>query len=131
MPIEIRIAALGAIVLMVHILVAAQLKTSQYGAKWNIGARDESLPAPSRVSGRVIRAQANFQETFPIAIVALLGVVLADRTSAATAIGGWIWLAARLAYIPLYAAGVPLLRTLIWGISIAGLALVIWPLLSP
>ncbi len=131
MPTEVRIAALGAIVLMVHILIAAQLKTSQYGARWNIGARDEEVPPPRPVSGRVIRAQANFQETFPVAAVALLGVVLANRTSALTAMGGWIWLAARLVYIPLYAAGVPRFRTLVWGISIAGLAMVMWPLLTP
>jgi uncharacterized MAPEG superfamily protein len=129
MPIEIRIAALGAVLLVVHILIATQLKTRQYGTRWNIGARDEGVPPPSPITGRMIRAQANFEETFPIAIVALLGVVLAGRTSASTALGGWIWLAARLAYVPLYAAGVPVVRTLAWGISIFGLAMVIWPLL--
>ena len=44
-------------------------------AKWNVGARDEALPAANPVTGRTMRAQANFHETFPIAIVALLGVV--------------------------------------------------------
>jgi uncharacterized MAPEG superfamily protein len=130
MPIEIRIAAFGALLLVVHILVATQLTTSQYGAKWNIGARDDSVAPPTPITGRMIRAQANFQETFPIAIVALLGVVLAGKTSSSTALGGWIWLGARIVYIPLYAAGVPVARTLTWGISIVGLAMVIWPLLA-
>jgi uncharacterized MAPEG superfamily protein len=130
MPIEIRIAALGAVLLVVHIIVATQLKTNQYGAKWNIGARDEGVPPPTPVTGRLIRAQANFEETFPIAIVALLGVVLAGKTSASTALGGWVWLGARVAYIPLYAAGVPVVRTLTWAIGIVGLAMVIWPLLA-
>jgi len=130
MPIEIRIAALGAVLLVVHILIATQLKNNQYGAKWNIGARDESVPPPMPLTGRMVRAQANFEETLPIAIVALLGVVLAGRTSASTALGGWIWLSARVAYIPLYAAGVPVVRTLTWTISIVGLAMVIWPLLA-
>ena len=130
MPIEIRIAALGAVLLLIHILIATQLKTNQYGAKWNIGARDEGLAPPNPVTGRMVRAQANFEETFPIAIVALLGVVLAGKTSATTALGGWIWLGARVAYIPLYAAGVPVVRTLSWMISIVGLAMVIWPLLG-
>lgn len=130
MPIEIRIAALGAVLLVVHIIIATQLKTNQYGAKWNTGARDEGVPPPTPVTGRLIRAQANFEETFPIAIVALLGVVLAGKTSASTALGGWIWLAARVVYIPLYAVGVPVVRTLTWAISIVGLAMVIWPLLA-
>lgn len=130
MPIEIRIAAFGAVLLVIHILIATQLKTSQYGAKWNIGARDEGVPLPTPITGRMIRAQANFEETLPIAIVALLGVVIAGKTSPSTALGAWIWLGARIAYIPLYAAGVPIVRTLAWGISIAGLAMVIWPLLA-
>src|SRR3954465_5959985 len=130
MPVEIRIAALGAILLFVHIFTATRFKTAQYGRKWNVGARDEALPTPSPVTGRTMRAQANFQETFPIAIIALLGVVIAGRTSATTAIGGWIWLGARLVYLPLYWAGVPFVRTLCWAISMAGLGMVIWPLLA-
>lgn len=130
MPIEIKIAALGAALLLVHILIATHLKTNQYGVKWNIGARDEGVPPPTPLTGRMVRAQANFQETLPIAIIALLGIVIAGRTSSTTALGGWIWLAARVAYIPLYAAGILAVRTLIWTISIIGIAMVIWPLLS-
>src|SRR3954452_1768682 len=129
MPIELRIAALGALLLFIHIFAATRFKTAQYGREWNVGARDELLPPPNPVAGRLIRAQANFEETFPIAIVALLGVVLANRTSATTALGGWIWLGRRLVLLPLYWAGVPFVRTLCWAISMAGLGMVIWPLL--
>lgn len=130
MPVELKIAALGALLLLVHIFAAVHLKTKQYGRKWNVGARDESLPPLDPVGGRFARAQANFQETFPIAIVALLGVVIAGRTSAWTALGGWIWLAARTIYLPLYAFGVPVVRTIAFTISIAGLVMVLWPLLA-
>ena len=130
MPVEIRILAFGALLLFVHIFTATRFKTQQYGRKWNVGARDEALPPPNPMSGRAIRAQANFAETFPIAIVALLGVVLANKTSTTTALGGWIWLGARLVYLPLYAAGVPVVRTIVWTVSVLGLAMVIWPLLA-
>jgi uncharacterized MAPEG superfamily protein len=129
MPVEIRIAALGALLLFLHIFVATRFKTAQYGRKWNVGARDEALPEPNPVSGRTMRAQANFLETFPIAIVALLGVVIANRTSASTALGGWIWLGARIVYLPLYAAGIPVVRTLAFAASLVGLAFVLKPLL--
>ena len=129
MPVELRIAAFGALLLFIHIFAAVHLKTRQYGAKWNMGARDETQPALDPLAGRLSRAQANFLETFPIAIIALLGVVIAGRTSASTALGGWIWLGARVVYLPLYAAGVPIIRTLTWTVSIVGLAMVIWPLL--
>jgi uncharacterized MAPEG superfamily protein len=129
MPVELLIIALGAILLLIHIFAAVHLKTAQYGAKWNMGARDESVPPLNPAAGRLARAQANFQETFPIAIVALLGVVIAGRTSNLTALGGWIWLGARIVYLPLYAAGVPKVRTLVWAIGLVGLGLVLWPLL--
>ena len=129
MAVELKILALGALLLVVHIFTATRFKTAQYGRKWNIGARDEVLPSPTPITGRTIRAQANFEETFPIAIVALLGVVLANRTSEMTALGGWIWLGARVVYLPLYAAGVPVIRTIVFAISMVGLAMVLWPLL--
>ena len=129
MAVELRILALGALLLLVHIFTATRFKTAQYGRKWNVGARDEALPPPTPVTGRTMRAQANFEETFPMAIVALIGVVLANRTSALTALGGWIWLGARVVYLPLYAAGVPVIRTIAFVISMVGLGMVIWPLL--
>jgi uncharacterized MAPEG superfamily protein len=129
MPVELKILALGALLLFVHIFVATRFKTAQYGRQWNVSARDEALPEPNPVTGRLMRAQANFQETFPIAIVALLGVVIAGKTSQWTALGGWIWLGARIVYLPLYAAGVPVVRTIVWTISMIGLAMVLWPLL--
>ena len=130
MPVELKILALGALLLFVHIFIATRFKTAQYGRKWTVGARDEELPEPNPVSGRLMRAQANFQETFPIAIVALLGVVVAGKTSQWTAIGGWVWLAARIVYLPLYWAGVPVIRTVVWTVGMIGIAIVIWPLLA-
>src|SRR5260370_15624806 len=88
MPVELTILTLGALLLFVHIFVAIRFKTQQYGRSWNIGARDETLPEPNPVTGRTIRAQANYAETFPIAVVALLGVVVAGRTGQWTALGG-------------------------------------------
>jgi uncharacterized MAPEG superfamily protein len=130
MPIELKILALGALLLFVYIFTATRFKTAQWGRKWNVGARDEALAEPNPVTGRTMRAQANFQETFPIAIIALLGVVVAQRTSQWTAIGGWIWLGARVVYLPLYAVGVPVIRTVVWTISMVGLGMVLWPLLA-
>ena len=129
MPVELTILALGALLLFIHIFVATRFKTAQYGREWNVSARDQTLPPPNPVAGRLMRAQANFQETFPIAIVALLGVVIAGKTSQWTALGGWIWLGARAVYLPLYWAGIPVVRTVVWTVALIGLAMVIKPLL--
>lgn len=130
MPVELKILALGAVLLFIHIFIATRFKTAQYGRKWNVGARDEALPPASPVTGRLMRAQANFEETFPIAIIALLGVVVAGKTSQWTALGGWVWLGARAVYLPLYWTGIPVVRTIVWTIGLAGLVMVIWPLLA-
>lgn len=130
MPTELTILAWAAALLFVHIIAAVQAKTRQYGTEWNMGARDEAMPPPAPVVGRLERARDNFLETLPIAIIALLGVVVAGKTSPTTALGGWLWLGARVAYLPLYGFGVPKVRTLVWMVSILGLILAIKPLLN-
>lgn len=124
MAVELKILAWSCVLLLVHIFAAAHIKTKQYGTKWNMGARDETLPPLDPLGGRLVRAQANFMETYPIAIISLLGVVIAGKTGELTAIGGWLWLGARVVYLPLYGMGVPVVRTIVYLVSMVGLALV-------
>jgi uncharacterized MAPEG superfamily protein len=58
-------------------------------------------------------------ESFPV-FVALDLAFITTRHPA----GVWplLWIAARIAYLPLYLAGVPYLRSIIWSISITALA---------
>ena len=72
MTTELTVLTWGCVLAVVHIFAAVQVKTRQYGNKWNIGARDEELPPPKPIVGRLARAQANFFETFPIMIAAVL-----------------------------------------------------------
>jgi uncharacterized MAPEG superfamily protein len=128
---EILILAWGCVLLLVCIFAAGHLKTKEYGADWNIGARDSEMPPLEPHAARMLRAQNNLLETFPIAVVALFGVVLAGRTGTLTAVGGWIWLIARVIYVPLYYKGVKGWRTVVYLISVIGLLMVLWPLLVP
>lgn len=128
---EILVLAWGAVLLLVTIFAAAHLKTRQYGADWNIGPRDAQMPPLEPHAARMLRAQNNMLETFPVAVVALFGVVLAGRTGTMTAIGAWVWLAARVIYLPLYYTGVKGWRTVAFVISLIGLLMVLWPLLIP
>jgi len=130
MTIELAILAWGCVLALVHIFVAVRFKTRQYGTKWNVGARDEELAPPRPLVGRLARAQANFFETFPIFAAAALIVSTAGLTSKWTAIGAWLWLGARIVYLPLYAAGVAYLRTVAFVVSVAGIARVLRPALA-
>jgi len=129
MTTELTVLALGCVLLLAHVLLAAHFQTRQYGAEWNMGARDKEMPPLGAVAGRLERARGNYLETFPVAIVALLGVSLADKANALTAVCAWVWLAARLAYLPLYWAGVPLVRSLVWSAGMLALVVVLGVLL--
>jgi uncharacterized MAPEG superfamily protein len=130
LPTELAVLAWGCILAFVHIFAAVQVKTRQYGTKWNMGPRDEELPPARPIVGRLARAQANFFETFPIMIAAVLIVRGANLADSQTALGAWLWLGGRVAYLPLYALGVPVLRTLAWVVSLVGIVLVLKPALA-
>lgn len=129
MPQELTVLGLAAVLLLVHVFAAIRLKTAQYGVDWNMGARDEHLPPLNDVAARLERARDNFLETLPVAIIALGGVVLADKASDLTAIAAWVWLGARVIYLPLYWAGVPKVRTYVWAIALLALLYVLGVLL--
>ena len=92
-----------------------------------MGARDEDLPPLNPLAGRLGRAQANFFETFPVMIAAVAIVSIADLETRTTAIGALLWLGARVVYLPLYALGTPVVRTLAFLVSVVGIGLVLAP----
>jgi uncharacterized MAPEG superfamily protein len=126
---ELIALAWGCLLAIVHIWLPIRAKTAQYGLKWNMGPRDEAQAPASAMAGRLERAQANFFETFPIMIAAVAIVSFAVLESRWTALGALLWLGARAVYLPLYAFGVPVARSLAWTASIVGIAMVLWPAL--
>jgi uncharacterized MAPEG superfamily protein len=77
------------------------------------------------LTGRFKRAFQNFRETFVYFAVAVLIVVALNKTNATTALGAEIYFWARLVYVPIYAAGIALARTIVWTVSIIGLVMVL------
>jgi len=125
MTIELTMLALSIVLGFVHIMVAVRAVTRQYGSKWNMGARDEVLPPMNPLAGRLTRARDNFLETFPFFAAAVLIAHVAERDGRLTAIGVQLYFWARVAYLPLYALGIPNIRTGVWLIAMAGLALIL------
>lgn len=126
--IELKVLTWSIILGLVHVLIAAALSTRQRGLTWNVGARNGAPRPLTGVAARVDRASRNFLETFAFFAAAVLAVVIAQKTSPATALGAQIYFWARLAYLPVYAAGIPYLRTLIWAVSLWGWLQVTWAL---
>ena len=126
---ELICLAWSVILGLVHILVAGNARTIELGAKWNMGPRDGD-PAPlSPLTGRLLRAQSNFFETFPLFVAAVLMAVVTTNLNAYSYWGAIIYLAARVVYFPLYAFGVPVIRSIVWLVSIAGLLMVLLPVI--
>jgi uncharacterized MAPEG superfamily protein len=115
---------------LVHILIAASFRTQETGLSWNMSARDTEGPPMRPVTSRLKRAQSNLFETLPLFAAAVLIAHVGGREGAMTVLGCQLYLGARVLYLPLYAAGVPMLRSLAWGASLAGLIMVIAAILK-
>lgn len=125
MSIEMKMLVWSIVLGLVQIGLAATWGTMQRGLKWNAGPRDGVAEPLIGIAGRLARASHNFLETFVFFAVAVLAVLLTQKSDAQTALGAQIYFWARLAYLPMYAAGVSYLRTLVWVVSIAGLVMVL------
>ena len=121
----------GAMLLgLVHMSAASFTFKAQVGNAYTVGARDEDI-RPKGVAGRLDRAQRNFLETFAIFTAAVLVGEVTGRTGVMSEAGALIYLGGRTLFVPLYAIGVPWLRTLSWNAATAGLALVMTELVWP
>ncbi|HXS04446.1 MAG TPA: MAPEG family protein [Rhodanobacter sp.] len=129
MTTELCMLLWSAVLGLVQIALAATCSVGQRGLGWAASARDEVKPPLSGIGGRLDRARANFLETFPLYAAVVLAAQLLQHHDAMTVLGAQLYFWARLAYVPVYAAGIPYLRTLIWAVSIVGIALVLVPLL--
>lgn len=129
MAVELICLGWAVILGLVHIIVAGQARTMELGTKWNMGARDGDSAPLSALTGRLLRAQSNFFETFPLFAAAVLMVVVTHTLSSYSYWGAILYLIARVIYFPLYAFGIPVIRSIIWLISITGLLMVLLPLM--
>jgi uncharacterized MAPEG superfamily protein len=125
MTIELTLLAWTLVLALLQICLAGMLRTQETGTAYNVGPRDQPGPPTRPVTGRVQRAQANLFETLPLFVAAVLIAHMADRDGALTLWGCWMYLIARVVYVPLYAFGIPVARTLVYLVGTAGLGLVL------
>lgn len=109
---------------LVQLFLAGAAVTRQTGLAYNAGARDTPF-TPTGMAARLQRAQANFMETFPFFAVGILALVMTGYEDANAGLGAALYVIGRAVYVPLYAFGVPYVRTLVWAASFAGLVMVL------
>jgi uncharacterized MAPEG superfamily protein len=125
MTTELLMLTLSVVLGFVHITVSAIATTAQYGSRWNLSARDASMPPLGPLAGRLQRASHNFLETFPLFAVAVLIADATNRHDWMAVWGSQIYFYARLIYLPIYAAGIPAVRTVVWSVSTLGIVMVL------
>ena len=124
-PVELELLVAAVIVGLVQIVWAASAGSGgERNFGWLAGPRDDPKPV-GVVAARLDRALKNFLETFPLFAAALIACVLAGKTGPLTLYGAVLYVVARALYVPLYASGVSVVRTLVWTASVIGILMVI------
>jgi uncharacterized MAPEG superfamily protein len=105
MTTELTMLAWSVVLGLVQIVLATVLAVQDQGLPWAMSPRDNPGRPPTLTAARIAR--------------------VANRHSSLTALGAHLYFWARLAYIPLYAMGVPMARTLVWTVSVVGIVLIL------
>ncbi len=121
--------ALAVVLGLVQIVAASHSASLQRGYRWTASPRDEPTPPLRGVAGRLDRALRNFLETFPLFVAVVLAAHVSETHNALTEWGARLYLWGRVAYVPLYVAGIPLVRSLVWNIATIGIMLFVVALL--
>ncbi|MFD1881967.1 MAPEG family protein [Paracoccus pacificus] len=116
MTTELTVLALAALLQLIQIGLAAAVMNKDVGADWNAGPRD-TQPEFSPMTGRLRRAVDNHFEGLLLFTIAVVVVVLSNSQSWLTATCAWVYLLARIAYVPAYAFGLSPWRSVIWGVG--------------
>ncbi|MEL6278889.1 MAG: MAPEG family protein [Pseudomonadota bacterium] len=128
MAIELEMLGYAILLGFVQVMLYSVPGIAQLGMGYALSPRDEGKQIGG-MAGRLQRAFYNYLETLPM----FIGAVYVARSNGAltemTALGSQIYLWARVAYVPAYAFGIPVLRTLIWMASIVGIFMVLLPAL--
>ena len=131
MSFELAIFTASCVFCLTQVIVSSHAASVQRGYRWTASSRDAEVSPLTGVAGRLERALRNFLETFPVFIAAVFLVHALGRESILSEWGAGLYFSARVVYLPLYAAGVPLLRSIVWNVAFVGIVLLfvasVWP----
>lgn len=121
---ELTVLALAALLQFGQIGLAGWSMNRDVGAAWNASPRDDNREF-SPLTGRLRRAVNNHFEALPLFTIAVVAVTLSGKAGALTAACAWVYLAARILYVPAYAFGWSPWRSVIFGVGAAATGVMI------
>ena len=116
MTVDLQVLAYAAILQFIQFGLMAVPVNLQLGVHYTAGSRDEEQRA-SGVPGRLKRALDNHFEGLILFTIAVVVVTLGDASSVITERAAWAYLGARILFVPAYASGIFMLRSLIWTVG--------------
>jgi uncharacterized MAPEG superfamily protein len=119
---ETTILAAYGLLVMITILLQVLGSMQQLSLGYLMSARDEPRDA-GRMTGRIRRALDNSIVAMTLFAPAVLLVTVLERTDGNTLLAAQVFLIARIIYLPVYALGVPAIRTLAWLAGFAATAI--------
>ena len=126
---ELTVLGWSVVLLLVHIVVQTLALIGDCGPSYALSNRDGSR-VPGPVTQRLTRGLANFLETYAAFVGLALALAVSGKAGGLGATGAVIWFWARLVYVPVFAAGIPMLRTLVWTVSVIGLVMMLGRLMG-
>jgi uncharacterized MAPEG superfamily protein len=121
MTIELTLLIASVVLGIVHIIVVSHLQSWQRGYRWTAGSREGSVAPLTGIAGRAERALQNYLETFPFFVAAIVVVAMTSTHSWLTVWGAHLYFWGRIVYAVLYAANLPLARSLVWNVPTIGI----------
>jgi len=125
---DLKYLLFSVILTFVQVLISASLANNAVGLNTLAGNR-EGLGELPGMAGRAKRAHLNMVENMVLFTALVLIAAVAGKANAMTAMGAMIFFWARLGYGIVYVIGVPWLRTVLWFVSVIGMALIAWQLI--
>jgi len=129
MTIELQALIGVAVTLFALVIIQGALVPIYQGFGWDLASRDEPRE-PTVLQGRMKRIVANHIEGMVIFAALIVTAHLAGVSSGLTEAGSVIFLISRVLFALIYMIGLPVIRSLVWGGSALGLALIVSDLLS-
>ena len=121
---ELTVLALAVFLQVAQIGLAGAAMKRDVGVDWNAGPRD-TQPEFSPRAGRLRRAVSNHFEALTLFTIAVVVVALSGSASGFTAACAWIYLGARILYVPAYAYGWAPWRSVIFGVGLTATLLML------
>ena len=126
-PTELSLLAWSVLLLLVMTLTGSVVRGHGWtpaGVMKLAGNRDDLPLANTGFAGRADRAWRNMSDGLVMFATLVLAANAAGISNENTVLGAQLFFWARLVYFPVYLIGIPYLRTVVWIVSVVGLAII-------